>query len=155
VDDTEPGLVMVHLLRRLALDLNLVAARFAQINGLHPTDLQALIHLLDAERAGRCVNPGDLGRALALNSASVTALIDRLERLGHVRRERDDQDRRRVRITIQDEAVSLGWSFFGPLINCMISAMRDFDDDELTTVRRFLTAVHRVVPPIEPEEVRD
>jgi hypothetical protein len=46
---------------------------------LHSTDVRALIHLLDAARAGRNATPGWLGSQLGLNSASVTALVDRLE----------------------------------------------------------------------------
>jgi DNA-binding MarR family transcriptional regulator len=144
VDDQDSGLQLVHLLRAVTVELDRFAAEFADRNGLHPTDVRALIHLLDAGRAGVRATPGWLGAQLGLNSASTTALIDRLERMGLVQRERDARDRRRVLLAVQDEAVTLGWSFFGPLIQEMVAAMRSFDEKELATVRRFLLAMHDV-----------
>jgi DNA-binding MarR family transcriptional regulator len=146
VDDQEPGLELVHLLRRIAVQLDLLGAEFAGANGLHPTDVRALIHLLDAARAGITATPGWLGEQLGLrNSASVTALVDRLEKLGHIRRDRDTHDRRRVLLVVDERAITLGWSFFGPLITGMVTAMRSFDEAELTTVRRFLVSMNDVV----------
>lgn len=145
MDDQDPAMRLVHLLRAVTVELDLFAAEFADGNGLHPTDVRALIHLLDADRAGLTATAGWLGGRLGVNSASTTALIDRLERLGLVRRERDTRDRRRVLLTVEDRAVELGWSFFGPLINEMVSAMRSFDETELATARRFLGAMRDVV----------
>lgn len=136
---------MVHLLRRITLELDLLGADFARLHRLHPTDLRALIHLLDAGRAGIAATPGWLGEQLGLNSASVTALIDRLERLGHIRRTRDSRDRRRVLLDVGPQAVALGWDFFGPLITSMVTAMQSFSEAELATVRRFLLAIADVV----------
>jgi DNA-binding MarR family transcriptional regulator len=144
VDDQDPGLQLVHLLRAVTVELDLLAAGFAGREGLHSTDVRALIHLLDAGREGVRATPGWLGAQLGVNSASTTALVDRLERLGLVRRERDTRDRRRVLLVVQDEAVTLGWSFFGPLIHDMVAEMRSFDETELATVRRFLLAMRDV-----------
>jgi DNA-binding MarR family transcriptional regulator len=134
--------VIVHLLRAVAVELNLWGAEFALRNDLHPTDVRALIVLLDAGRAGQSATPGLLGARLHLNSASTTALVDRLERLGHVRRVRDERDRRRVRLEVSAQAVELGVSFFGPLIGGVVAALRPFSAPELDTVRQFLEAVN-------------
>ncbi|WP_431681680.1 MarR family winged helix-turn-helix transcriptional regulator [Kitasatospora sp. KL5] len=131
---------LVHLLRAVTVEFDLLGADFAARHGLHPTDLRALIHLLDADRAGETVTPGRLGAALRLNSAGTTGLVDRLERLGLVRRSRDEQDRRRVLLTVDEKAVALGWSFFGPVIGGLVSAAGAFDEAELATVHRYLTA---------------
>ncbi|MYS05931.1 MarR family transcriptional regulator, partial [Streptomyces sp. SID6041] len=82
-----------------------------------------------------------LGEQLRLNSAGTTALVDRLESLGLVRRNRDTTDRRRVLLEVQDRAVELGRAFFGPVIDDVVRAAEDFEAGELETVRRFLTAV--------------
>ncbi|MER7582907.1 MarR family transcriptional regulator [Kitasatospora sp. NPDC097691] len=136
---------LVHLLRGLTVELDLFGAEFASRNGLHPTDLRALIHLLDASRAGEVVTPGRLGEALHLNSAGTTGLVDRLERLGLIRRERDPQDRRRVRLLVEERAMELGQGFFGGLIGDLLAEMRRFDPAELATARRFLEAMTGVV----------
>lgn len=133
---------LVHLLRAIAVDLNLRGVDFAARHGLHPTDVRALIELLDADRAGVPATPGLLGARLGLNSASTTALVDRLERLGHVRRGRDERDRRRVLLQVDAQAVELGWDFFGPLIIAVVGALDDFPAADLDAVHRVLTAVH-------------
>ncbi|ARF82130.1 MarR family transcriptional regulator [Kitasatospora aureofaciens] len=136
---------LVHLLRGLTVELDLFGAEFAARSGLHPTDLRALIHLLDAARAGEVVTPGRLGEALRLNSAGTTGLVDRLERLGLIRRERDPEDRRRIRLMVEERAMELGQGFFGGLIGDLVAAMDRFDAAELATARRFLEAMTSVV----------
>ncbi|MET8628995.1 MarR family transcriptional regulator [Kitasatospora sp. NPDC004669] len=136
---------LVHLLRGLTVELDLFGAEFAARNGLHPTDLRALIHLLDAARAGEVVTPGRLGEALRLNSAGTTGLVDRLERLGLIRRERDPRDRRKVRLVVEERAMELGQGFFGGLIGDLVTEMGRFDPAELATARHFLEAMTAVV----------
>ncbi|WP_037680665.1 MarR family transcriptional regulator [Streptomyces albus] len=145
MDEGEPGLRVVHRLRAITVELDLRGAEFAQRNGLHPTDLRALICLLDAARAHTPATPGWLGRQLGLNSAGTTALVDRLERLGHVRRVRDSRDRRRVLLEVDERAVALGQSFFGPLITEIVAATRTFSDTELAAIQRFLLDVRDVL----------
>ncbi|WP_338703934.1 MarR family transcriptional regulator [Streptomyces sp. Q6] len=131
---------LVHLLRAVAVEFDLLGAEFAARHGLHPTDVRALIHLLDAAREDSLATPGRLGERLSLNSAGTTALIDRLERLGLIRRTRDTADRRRVLLHVEEKAQELGWAFFGPVINDVRGVAEEFDAHELETVRRFLTS---------------
>ncbi|MFC8709478.1 MarR family transcriptional regulator [Streptomyces sp. NPDC057197] len=134
---------IVHLLRAVAVDLARHSTRFAQRNGMHPTDVRALIALMDAARAGEETTAGRLGTALGLNSAGTTALVDRLERAGHVRRVRDARDRRKVTIEVDERAVTLGWSHFGPLIDRAVDLLREYDERELAAVRGFLTGMRK------------
>ncbi|WP_436772466.1 MarR family winged helix-turn-helix transcriptional regulator [Yinghuangia sp. YIM S09857] len=145
VDAHGPGMRAVHLLRAVTLELDRLGGEFAAENGLHPTDLRALIALLDAARAGTPATPGRLGAELGLNSAGTTALVDRLERAGHVRRVRDASDRRRVLLEVDDRAVALGQAFFGPLIGEVIAVVEQFDADGRAVVERFLTGVRDAV----------
>lgn len=140
-EQDQRGLQLVHRLRAISVELELSRAAFARVHGLHDTDVRALIHLLDADRAGVPATPGWLGARLGLTSPSTTALIDRLESAGHVVRQRSSADRRKVEIHVSDQAVALGWEFFGPLLSGMVAAMRSFDAAELDTVDRFLRAV--------------
>lgn len=141
MDDQDPGMRAVHLLRAITVELDQLGGRFAAENGLHPTDLRALICLLDAARAGTPATPGSLGAELGLNSAGTTAVVDRLERAGHVRRVRDTADRRRILLEVGDEAVALGWRFFGPLIHEVVAVVDQFDESGRAVVERFLTGV--------------
>ncbi|GHF48022.1 hypothetical protein GCM10010218_31850 [Streptomyces mashuensis] len=97
------------------------------------------------------MTPGRLGEQLRLNSAGTTTLVDRLERLGLVRRERDTADRRRVLLTVEPRAVELGWSFFGPAIGTLLTAMDAFTPAELDTAGRFLTAMTDAIADTTPD----
>ncbi|MFF2851630.1 MarR family winged helix-turn-helix transcriptional regulator [Streptomyces sp. NPDC058001] len=136
-----PAMEIVHLLRAVVVDLGLLNAEFAARNGMHPTDVRALICLMDALRADTPLTAGLLGTRLGLNSAGTTAVIDRLERLGHVHRVRDGHDRRRVHIELDERAIALGTAFFGPLIDRTVDLLTGYDERELAAVRGFLEGV--------------
>ncbi|MEU8529544.1 MULTISPECIES: MarR family transcriptional regulator [Streptomyces] len=140
-----PEREIFHLLRAVTVAYGLRQAAFASENGLHPTDVRALICLLDAERAGTDATPGALGTELGLNSAGTTAVIDRLERLGHLSRVRDPRDRRRVLLRVDDRAKELGWAYFGPLIHRTEALLRGFDATEAAAIDRFLHGVRDIL----------
>jgi len=133
------------LLRRLTVELDAVGNRFATEHGLGRTDVRALVAIMDAARSGRAMTAGALGEAVELSSASVTALVDRLERVGHVHRSRDPVDRRRVVLQASDTAMEAGRSFFGALQGDLLGAMAGYSDEELAVVRRFLVEMTSVI----------
>jgi DNA-binding MarR family transcriptional regulator len=133
------------LLRRLTVELDAVGQRFADLHGLNRTDVRALVAIMDAARGGESLTAGRLGAAVDLSSASVTALLDRLERVGHVRRTRDADDRRRVVLEMSDTAMAAGAEHFGALQRDLAGAMEGYTDEELDVVRRFLEDMTRVI----------
>jgi DNA-binding MarR family transcriptional regulator len=133
------------LLRRLTVELDAVGQRFADLHGLNRTDVRALVAIMDAARQGEALTAGRLGMAVDLRSASVTALVDRLERVGHVRRVRDPEDRRRVALEMSDSAMAAGGEYFGGLQRDLTAAMEGYSDEELAVVRRFLEDMTRVI----------
>jgi DNA-binding MarR family transcriptional regulator len=133
------------LLRRLTVELDAVGQRFADLHGLNRTDVRALVAIMDAARRGEALTAGGLGAAVELRSASVTALVDRLEKVGHVRRVRDETDRRRVSLEMSDAAMRAGAEFFGGLQRDLGAAMAGYSDEELAVVRRFLTQMTDVI----------
>lgn len=128
------------LLRRMNAEFNRLAHQFAQDQGLHTTDVQALIAILDAP-PDTMVTPGRLRERLQLTSGAVTACLDRLERAGHVRRVRDERDRRVVHLHYAGQGRDLARAYFRPLAQATNAAMRRFEDDELRVVARFLAAM--------------
>jgi DNA-binding MarR family transcriptional regulator len=143
VDDQRAELAL--LLRRLTVELDAVGQRFAGLHGLGRTDVRALVAIMDAARAGRPMTAGALGAAVELSSASVTALVDRLERSGHVERVRDEHDRRRVVLEMTPVAMAAGGEFFGGLQRDLMAAMSAYGDAELDVVRRFLADMTEVI----------
>ncbi|MBO4208699.1 MarR family winged helix-turn-helix transcriptional regulator [Micromonospora echinofusca] len=128
-------------LRRYSIDAQHIGHAFAGLHGLNATDLQALIAVMDAERRGAPITPGRLGEELNISSGSVTALVDRLERAGHLRRDRDTADRRKVFLHYADQGAALAIAFFRPLGRRSDDVMAGFTDEELETVHRFLAAM--------------
>ncbi|OZC66995.1 MarR family transcriptional regulator [Rhodococcus sp. 15-725-2-2b] len=141
---TEP-VAAVHRLRALTVELDLLGADFAQKHSLHPTDIRALICLLDADRAGTRATPGWLGGQLGLESASVTALVDRMSKRDLVSREADPADRRRVLLRVTAHASELGTRFFGPVIGRAVDELARFTPEQRATIDDFLTTMHAVV----------
>jgi len=133
------------LLRRMTVELDAVGQRFAEVHGLNRTDVRALVAIMDAARSGESLTAGRLGAAVDLSSASVTALLDRLEKVGHIRRTRDAEDRRRVVLEISDSAMAAGAEHFGALQRDLAAAMAGYSDEELTVVHRFLEDMTRVI----------
>ena len=128
----------VHRLRALTLLLDEHGAAFARRHGLGPTDVRALIALLDLERTGVPASPTLLAQELRITTASTTVLLDRLERAGHVRRTPRADDRRRVDVTVTDSAKELGWAFFGPVIDTTRAVLAARTPAERAAVDRFL-----------------
>jgi DNA-binding MarR family transcriptional regulator len=139
--DTPRGRLVAEIvadLRRYSADAQHIGHAFAHLHGLNATDLQALIAVMDAELAGEPITPGRLGEHLNLSSGSVTALVDRLERAGHIRRDRDTADRRKIFLRYADRGAELAMEFFRPLGRRTDGVMADFTDEELAVVHRFL-----------------
>lgn len=89
-----------------ALDAANVAARlrYRAATGLGPNDLAALEFLSNAQTRGERVSPVDVTRSLSISSASTTAILDRLEKRGHITRIPHPTDRRRVFVEPSEEA---------------------------------------------------
>ncbi|WBB82251.1 MarR family transcriptional regulator [Micromonospora sp. WMMD882] len=128
-------------LRRYAVDAQHVGHAFAGLHGLNGTDLQALIAVMDAELLGDPTTPGRLGEQLHLSSGAVTALVDRLERGGHIRRDRGATDRRKILLRYADRGAALAMEFFQPLGSRTDAVMAGFTDAELETVHRFMVGM--------------
>ncbi|MFG3531157.1 MarR family winged helix-turn-helix transcriptional regulator [Streptomyces sp. NPDC047917] len=130
------------LLRRMNSQFNRISHEFAQSQGLHLTDMQALIALLDADPDEGPMTPGRLRRQLDLTSGAVTACIDRLEKAGHIRRVRAADDRRVVHLYYEEAAKSIARDYFQPLARGTEAARTGFRPDELMVVVRFLTELN-------------
>lgn len=88
----DPATEYMRILRnliRLTVDWTNTAA---EALGVHPTELMAGSHLLDAGE----MTAGELAEATGLTTGAMTAAIDRLEHAGLAKREADPHDRRKV-----------------------------------------------------------
>ncbi|MHA6757535.1 MarR family winged helix-turn-helix transcriptional regulator [Streptacidiphilus sp. PAMC 29251] len=130
----------VRQLQGLSTEFNLLGHDFAAAQGLHTTDVQALLCVMNAalDQPGTPVNPGWLRQELGITSGAVSAVLDRLERAGHLRRTRDGSDRRQVQIHYNPGAGALAAAWFRPVGESTDAVRAEFSADELRTVSRFL-----------------
>ncbi len=105
--------------------------------GIGATDVAALEHLTSA---GEPLGPVQLGQRLGLTSASATALVDRLERGGHVHRRPHPQDRRRQTISVTQQSADQTWEALRPLLADIDRAAAQLTPEEAAAVVRFLGA---------------
>jgi DNA-binding MarR family transcriptional regulator len=101
--------------------------------GVHRTDFRCL----DVLSRGEGLTAGQLASATGLSTGAVTALLDRLERSGYVRRTRDVTDRRRVVVQITKAAVDQVWPIFQELIASSRAVLERFRSEDLKTILRF------------------
>lgn len=73
---------------------------------LGENELRILQYVLTCDRQGIDVKPSEISRHLGISSASTTALLDRLERLGSVQRVSHPTDRRSILIAPTERAAA-------------------------------------------------
>lgn len=132
-------------LRQLSVESQKLAHSFADRHDLHFTDFDALVNIMEAERRGVPLTPGELGVRLGLSSGATTGVIDRLERRGHVRRDRDPNDRRKIHIRYAEPGAAMAVRFFGGLRDSRDAVLDQFTDEDLDVVLRFLTDMSQIL----------
>jgi len=86
-------------LRRILRATEFNARALARAAGLTPSQIIILRTIKSMEN----VSPGTIAKEASITQATVTALIDKLERRGFVKRTKDSVDRRRVIVSITAE----------------------------------------------------
>jgi len=113
----------------------------AELLGINPTDLRCL-GVLDRRGA---VTATELAREARLTTGATTALIDRLERAGYVRRVRDERDRRRVYVELTDRARGEIARIWGPLGQEGQEVAARYSDEELALIVEYLRTSREVL----------
>lgn len=132
---------VLNLLRRYRAAETDMRSRTRSSMNMNETDLIALRYLLKAQREGRVVLQRDLVRTLAVTSASVTALVDRLSKSGHVRRESHPNDRRAVIVVPTVDSDNEVRETLGAMHQRMIALVDGLDENELAAVAKFLSGM--------------
>lgn len=154
--DGRPATRVPVLLQELSLELNRFSHTFARQHGLHATDVDALGRLAQAEATGVTLTPSTLAAAVDLSAPATSALLNRLEQMGHVERAPDPHDRRRHRVSLHPQARTVASAFFGPLGAALQGAMAGLDAEEIAVVEGFLErAVEATRGIVHEAEVND
>lgn len=113
-----------------------IGRTFGALHDLSPNDFQALMHVMVADTNGTPLTAGELGSLLGLSSAAVTYLVERMLTSGHIRREADPSDRRKVILRYDDHGLEVAREFFAPLGQRTARALRDVPDADLAAAHR-------------------
>lgn len=108
------------------------------LHGTHRTDMNALSIIMKYGQRGQLPSPRDLSRELQLSSPATTAMLDRLEKLGMIERQRSDTDRRVIRIAMTAKARGKGREMFMPLGIKMLEVISHYDEQQLQVIARFM-----------------
>lgn len=119
---------------RFIADVVLHNHAVAQRLGLGVSDSQ-FISLLNLHGP---LTPGRLAELTGLTTGTVTGVIDRLERAGFVRRERDPADRRRVHVTPVPEAIARVYEHYSEHGEHLETVLRERSTEELKVIAAFL-----------------
>jgi DNA-binding MarR family transcriptional regulator len=100
--------------------------------GVSSSDLECLdlLHLEGRVTAGR------LAEVTGLTTGAITGVVDRLEKAGYVRRERDKIDRRKVFITVVAETTAKLGRFYQPMQQAMHKLWSSYSEAELRLLLR-------------------
>ena len=122
-----------HALRRSSAQGVIFGQTVANVAGISGSDLECL-DFLNLE--GR-VTAGRLAEVTGLTTGAITGVVDRLEKAGLVRRERDESDRRKVFIALVPENVAKIGKYYEHMQRSMMAVFGAYTDAELKLLLRF------------------
>lgn len=127
--------------RALSAESDQIGRIFSAQHDVSSGDFRALLHVMVAENEGRPLTSGQLRDRMGVSGAAITYLVDRLIASGHIRRETDPADRRRVMLRYGDHGLSVARAFFTPLAAHTHAAMADLTDQDLASAHRVFGAL--------------
>ena len=128
-------------LRVMTAESEQIGRSFAVVHDVRPNDFRALLHVMVAETAGAPITSGELRQRMGLSGAAITYLVDRMMASGHITRESDPGDRRKVIPRYSDSGLATARAFFAPLGTYTHEAMQGLSDEDLSAASRVFTAL--------------
>ena len=128
-------------MRALTAASDAVGQRFAALHDVTANDFRALLHVMVAEGAGEPLTAGELRTRMGVSAGAITYLVERMVESGHLLREADPADRRRVRLRMSDHGMGVARGFFTPLAEHAHDSMAGLADADLVAAHRVFTAL--------------
>ncbi|MFC6884090.1 MULTISPECIES: MarR family winged helix-turn-helix transcriptional regulator [Actinomadura] len=143
--------------------------RELQVAVQRSTMFTVLLHHTTASKAGmnvtdsQCINaltldgpqtPGQLAQLMGITTGgAITAVIDRLEKAGYVKRTRDAGDRRRVIVELVPENAARFGEYFGPIGQVFEERISGYTDEQVGFILDWMRSSNEAMPQVI-EEIR-
>lgn len=114
---------------------------------LSPAARQALAVL---DGAGEPLSPTEIARRLIVTTASVTSLLDTLERRGLVERRPDPADRRRLLVAITPPAQAMVRQYVPEVVALQGAVMSGIDEEDRQQLIAVLTRIREAIAAASP-----
>jgi DNA-binding MarR family transcriptional regulator len=120
--------------RRMTAQSVLISQAVSERFGLNSSDLECL----DLALLSGGATAGEFAKVTGLTTGAITGVIDRLERAGYVRRERDPTDRRKVVVRARPARTRRIAPLYDSLQREMTALWSQYDDQQLALILDFL-----------------
>jgi DNA-binding MarR family transcriptional regulator len=147
--DRSPGIEVLEAMRAYGAAEAALRRRSEGMLRMSENDISAMRYLLRAQENGRTVGPKELAEYLGIQSSSVTALLDRLERGGHIRREASPFDRRALIVVPAVPEDQLQRAILGDVREEVVQVAASLAPDEAKVVVGFLERLREAVDRID------
>jgi len=117
-----------------ALQMTTLQRRVGARLGMKDADLECY-NLIHNEGP---LTPGDLARRTGVHPATMTGILDRLEKGGWIAREREEGDRRAIKLRARRERNRDLFDLLAGMNSAMEEVLRGFSAEELETIASFL-----------------
>jgi DNA-binding MarR family transcriptional regulator len=114
-----------------------IGRKIGESLGVNVTDMAALEQLLNTGP----MTPGQLAVHLKVTTAAATQIVDRLERAGHVARERRAHDRRKICVVPVQASIDRAFAQLAPMIDGLDGVIAGLAPAEREVIERFLDQV--------------
>ncbi|MGE7596051.1 MarR family winged helix-turn-helix transcriptional regulator [Peribacillus frigoritolerans] len=132
---------LTHRLQRYGMRTVLFQQNMAQKIGVSHTDLKSAEILNETGP----ITAGELSKITGLSTGSVTALINRLEKSGYVKRERDQLDGRKVMIMPIPERQEQIKSHYQSLSMATKELCSAYNEQELILINQFVEEITKIM----------
>lgn len=133
-------------IRRIIQSIDLHSRQLVKQFGLTGPQLIILREVSQADE----ITASDVSRAISLSQATVTGVLDRLEKRGHIVRRRSEQDRRRTLVEITSAGTDI-LEAAPPLMQ--ESFTEQFGDLQAWEQHMILSSLHRLVAMMDAKKI--
>jgi DNA-binding MarR family transcriptional regulator len=139
-------------LKRISILTRQIGRKIGESLGVNVTDMAALEQLLSEGP----MTPSQLAEHLKVTTAAATQIVDRLERAGHVARQRQGEDRRKICIVPLEASIDRAFLQLAPMLDGLDRVIATLSPAERQVIEGFLGEVADVydavanLPPSAP-----